>query len=63
MLMKMISVQNLIKKIKKLQSEKSQLHDELKQLKLEVNGKALKLEQEVDSLEETNLFQNLVAAK
>jgi len=63
MLMKMISVQNLIKKIKKLQSEKSQLHDELKQLKLEVNGKALKLEQEVDSLEETNLLQNLVAAK
>ena len=45
--MKMVSVKRLIKKIKKLQSEKSQLHDELKQLKFEVNGKALKLEQEV----------------
>ena len=61
--MKMVSVKSLIQKIKKLQSEKSQLHDELRRLKVEVNGKALKLEREVGNLkEETSLLRGLVAA-
>jgi len=52
MLMKMLPINELKKKIKKLQTERTQLNDEIKKLKLEADGKALKLEKEIGSLRE-----------
>ena len=49
-LMNMTSVTKLKQKIKKLQTERSQLHDEIKKLKLEADGKALRLEEEIGNL-------------
>ena len=54
MLIQMASVKNLMKKIKKLQSEKMQLNNEIKQLRKEANNKIVKLEQ-------TDSLRNLVA--
>jgi len=64
MLMKMLPIKELKKKIKKLQTERTQLNDKIKKLKLEADGKALKLEKEISSLrEETESLRELIAPR
>lgn len=46
----MIPLNELKKKINKLQTERSALNDEIKKLKQEANGKVMKLKQEIGSL-------------
>jgi len=43
-LIKMLPIKELKKKIKKLQNERTQLNDKIMKLKLDADGKALKLE-------------------
>ena len=62
-LIKILPIKELKKKIKKLQTERTQLNDEIKKLKLEADGKALKQEKEVGSLrEETESLRDLIVA-
>jgi len=63
-LMKMLPIKEFKKKIKKLQTERTQLNDKIKKLKLEADGKALKLEKEISSLrEETESLRELIAPR
>ena len=48
----MLIIKELKKKIKKLQNEKTQLNDKIMKLKLEADGKALKMEKEIFGLRE-----------
>ena len=58
----MMPVKNLIEKIEKLQTERTQLNDEIKRLKLEADGKTLMLEKEISTLkEETKSLRELIA--
>jgi len=58
----MLPVDELKKKIEKLETERIQLNDEIKKLKLEADGKALKLEKEIGGLkEEADSLRELIA--
>lgn len=57
-------IKELKKKIKKLQTERTQLNDKIKKLKLEADGKALNLEKELCSIrEETQSIRELIALR
>ena len=59
----MTPLYELKKKIEKLQTEKTQLYEEIKRLKLEADGKALTLENEIDSLrQEAESLRELIEA-
>ena len=61
--MKMLSVNKLKQKIGKLETERDNLKDEIKKLKLEADGKALMLEREVEDLaEEAEALRQLITA-
>ncbi|MCJ7613673.1 hypothetical protein MUO71_02750 [Candidatus Bathyarchaeota archaeon] len=59
----MLSVNKLKQKIGKLETERDNLKDEIKKLKLEADGKALMLEREVEDLaEEAEALRQLITA-
>ncbi|MCW4015364.1 MAG: hypothetical protein NWF06_03260 [Candidatus Bathyarchaeota archaeon] len=59
----MLPVNELKKKIEKLQTERKQLNNEIKKLKQEANGRAIKLEKEIGSLkQETQSLRELISA-
>ena len=61
--MKMLPVNKLKQKIKKLETKRANLKDEIKKLRLEADGKALMLEREVEDLaEEAESLRQLIAA-
>ena len=63
-LIMMMTVNQLIEKIEKLQTERAQLRNEIKRLKLEANGKTLMLEKEISTLrEETESLKELISAR
>jgi len=62
-LMKILPLNELKKKIKQLQTEKTHLTEEINKLRLEANGKALRLEKETGSLrEEAESLRELITA-
>ncbi len=59
--MKMMPINELKKKIEKLETERTCLADEIKKLMLEADGKALRLEKEIGCLkEEVDSLRELV---
>ena len=59
----MLPVNKLKQKIGKLETERDNLKDESKKLKLEADGKALMLEREVEDLaEEAEALRQLITA-
>ena len=61
--MKMLPVNKMKQKIEKLETERDNLKDEIKKLRLEADGKALMLEREVEDLaEEAESLRQLITA-
>lgn len=63
-LITMMPVNKLLEKIEKLQTERTQLDNEIKRLKLEADGKTLMLEKEISTLkEEAQSLRELIASR
>lgn len=63
-LIKMMTINELMNKIEKLQSEKTQLNNEIKRLKLEADGKTLMLKNEINKLrEEAESLRELMSTR
>ena len=61
-LIKMMTINELMNKIEKLQTEKTQLNNEIKRLKLEADGKTLMLKKEISTLrEEAESLRELIS--
>jgi hypothetical protein len=64
MLIKMMSLGELKNKIEQLQIEREELYDEIQQLKLEADSKALILEKEISTLkEEAEALRELIFSR
>jgi hypothetical protein len=62
-LIKMMTINELMNKIEKLQTEKTQLNNEIKRLKLEADGKTLMLKKEISTLrEEAESLRELISS-
>lgn len=63
-LIKMMTINELMNKIEKLQAEKTQLNNEIKRLKLEADGKTLMLKNEINTLrEEAESLRELMSTR
>lgn len=63
-LIKMMTINELMNKIEKLQTEKTQLNNEIKRLKLEADGKTLMLKNEINTLrEEAESLRELISTR
>ena len=60
----MMTINELMNKIEKLQAEKTQLNNEIKRLKLEADGKTLMLKNEINTLrEEAESLRELMSTR